>query len=138
MTAVNSTNLHWAWVESETGTVFDRMSITQITDFDENPYWVLSEDLPVEMGGGSVDDVGVETYSTFEYTKNVFMSKPGLIFVITVFCIMFLLVVRTLLSYSSRTCARSEIYTKLSPTHDLFVTTMEDESKDDKSYREIL
>ena len=38
--AHNSTDLSWEWVESSSGTVFDRMAISQITDFSENPKWI--------------------------------------------------------------------------------------------------
>lgn len=44
LTALNSTNLSWEWVESESGIVFDRMAISQITDFKSNPHWILHED----------------------------------------------------------------------------------------------
>lgn len=44
LTALNSTNLSWEWVESESGIVFDRMAISQITDFKSNPHWVIHEE----------------------------------------------------------------------------------------------
>ena len=44
LTALNSTNLAWEWVESESGIVFDRMAISQITDFESNPHWVVHEE----------------------------------------------------------------------------------------------
>lgn len=44
LTAHNSTNLSWEWIESESGTVFDRMAISQVTDFKENPHWLVEDD----------------------------------------------------------------------------------------------
>ena len=39
VTVYSSTELYWEWVEASSGTVFDRMSITQVTDFKEMPHW---------------------------------------------------------------------------------------------------
>jgi hypothetical protein len=144
--ALSPTDLSWEWVESESGTVFDRMSISQITDFDENPYWVLSDSV---LETGTIDDnegselserqQGVNIEDILRHVKSFFTSVPGLIIIVMIFCIVFLFVTRTCLSPSGWSPG-SEVYTKLPPTNCLSATILgeEAEEKDGRLYREIL
>jgi Iron/zinc purple acid phosphatase-like protein C len=45
LTAINASHLTWEWVESSSGTVFDRMAITQSTNWYTKPVWSSNKNL---------------------------------------------------------------------------------------------
>jgi Iron/zinc purple acid phosphatase-like protein C len=85
--AHNSTYLTWEWVESSSGNVFDRMAISQITDFKLNPYWPEPSDVDVGddwfLPGGGRD--GSEEKSMITNVANFFLYGYGFLIVAVMF-----------------------------------------------------
>ena len=65
LTAHNSTNLSWEWVESESGTVFDRMAISQVTDFKANPHWLVKDDSSAVKWEHSIRDHVIKFFKSY-------------------------------------------------------------------------
>lgn len=92
--AHNSTYLTWEWVESSTGTVFDRMAISQITDFKRNPYWAAPSDVGDDWITPGDARVSGDTKSVITSLANFFLCGYGffvvaLLFVLSVWGVVY-------------------------------------------------
>ena len=85
VTVYSSTELYWEWVEASSGIVFDRMSITQVTDFKDMPHWNVTS----QMNNTDEDSENSERYGGIPHTNslvmrimNFFLFGYGFVFVI--------------------------------------------------------
>jgi Iron/zinc purple acid phosphatase-like protein C len=103
--AHNSTYLTWEWVESSSGTVFDRMAISQITDFKQNPYWPVPSDVEDDwfLPGGEKDSKEAKSFITT--VANFFLYGYGFLVVAVLFILSVLGIVFAFFPTSTLTAA---------------------------------
>ena len=167
VSALSATELSWEWVESSSGTVFDRMSLTQVLDFDTKPHWILSDTdsgTGTDSGTDKESDPGsdpgseptllsankeessdwkAQIQSFFRTTPPVFILSYAVMLVIIILSLLLFVhysSVRIMSVCFSSSASPSESYEKLPVSNPLRTTILDTADTNDGAgvYRQIL